>query len=189
MMKPQVSAVVDRLDELGKTRLDAWQISRAQGEMLRQVVVSTKARVVVEIGTSYGFSGLFLAAGLQRTGGVLQTIDSNPAKVEASKAAFTEAGVLDHVNNLQGDAAAVLAKLKGPFDLVFIDADKPSTQAYFDIVWPKLCPGGSVITDNVATHRKELSGFLDHVRSLPDAVSAEIEIGNGFEWTIKHKNG
>ena len=189
MMKLQIKQVVDRLEELGKTRLDAWQISRSQGETLRQIALSTKCRVIVEIGTSYGYSGLFLAAALQRTGGVLHTIDSDPVKIEASKAVFAEAGVTDSVIQHQGDAAAILASLKGPFDLVFIDADKPSTQIYFDLVWPKLAAGGSVITDNVTTHVGELQGFVEHVRAMADTVSAEIDIGNGFEWTIKHKNG
>ena len=189
MIKPQIKAVVDRLEELGKSRLDACQISRSQGEMLRQIALSTKCRVVVEIGTSYGYSGLFLAAALQRTGGMLHTIDSDPAKVEAAKAAFTEAGVIDHVIQHQGDAAAILATLKGPFDLVFVDADKPSTQTYYDLVWPKLTAGGSVVVDNVTSHVGELRGFVEHVRAMPDTVSAEIDLGNGFEWTIKHKNG
>lgn len=189
MIKENIRRVIDRLDELGKTRLDAWQISRAQGELLLQIALSTKVRVAVEIGTSYGFSGLFLASALQRTGGLLHTIDSNPVKVQASKEVFEEAGLSEYIINQQGDAATVLARLKGPFNLVFIDADKPSTQTYFDLIWPKLSQGGSVLTDNVCTHRDQLSGFQEYVRSRPDAVSAEIGVGNGFEWTVKHKKG
>ena len=72
-----------------------------------------------------------------------------------------------------------------PIDLAFIDADKPSTRAYFDLVWPKVRVGGSVITDNATTHREELSDFVKYVRGLGDASSTEVAVGNGIEWTVK----
>jgi predicted O-methyltransferase YrrM len=75
--------------------------------------------------------------------------------------------------------------MNGPIDIGFIDADKPSTRQYFDLLWPKIRAGGCIITDNAATHRKELAAFVTHVRSLADASSVEVNVGNGIEWTIK----
>jgi predicted O-methyltransferase YrrM len=184
-MTNPIDDLIAELDALGKTRDDAWQISRAEGEMLRQIALVTNARTIIEVGTSYGFSGLFWGSALIRTGGILHTIDVNPKKVESSKHTFAAAGLGDRIVNRLGNAKDILAALKGPFDLAFIDADKPATRAYFDLIWPKIRIGGSVITDNATTHREQLSDFVKHVRSLADAVSTEVAVGNGVEWTVK----
>jgi predicted O-methyltransferase YrrM len=186
-MTDALRRLIDELDQLGKTRDDAWQISREEGELLRQIALASNARVIIEVGTSYGFSGLFWGAALMQTGGLLHTIDCNMAKVESSKKTFADAGLGAHIVNLCGDAAAILQTLKGPFDLAFIDADKPSTRNYFDLIWPKLRVGGSIITDNATTHREQLGEFVGYARALPNAVSAEVAVGNGIEWTIKVK--
>jgi predicted O-methyltransferase YrrM len=156
-----------------------------EGELLRQIVLSSGAKRIVEIGTSYGFSGLFWASGLRRTGGHLHTIDVSQKKFDASRKTFERAGVSDLVTNHLGDARAVVPALPDGIDIAFIDADKPSCRAYFDLLWPKLRAGGSILTDNATTHREELAEYVKYVRSRPDAISAEVAVGNGLEWTVK----
>jgi caffeoyl-CoA O-methyltransferase len=184
-MTPIIQRLIEELDALGKTRNDAWQISMEEGQLLHQIAICTSSRVIIEVGTSYGFSGLFWGAALLQTGGVLHTIDADPAKFQSSKQTFATAGLGAVIANHQGKAADVLATLNGPFDLAFIDADKPATRTYFDLIWPKIRVGGSVLTDNATTHRSELSEYVNFVRSLPDASSVEVAVGNGLEWTIK----
>jgi predicted O-methyltransferase YrrM len=70
-------------------------------------------------------------------------------------------------------------------DIAFIDADKPATQAYLDLIWPKIRVGGSIIIDNATTHKKELADVVSALRSRPDARSTEVAVGNGIEWVIK----
>jgi caffeoyl-CoA O-methyltransferase len=181
----RIQRLIDELDELGKSREDAWQIPREEGEFLQQIALISHARVIVEVGTSYGFSGLFWGKALLHTGGVLHTIDADPAKVASAKKTFADAGLGEIVTNHFGKAADVLATLHGPFDVAFIDADKPSTRAFFDLIWPKLRPGGSILTDNATTHRQELADFVEHVRTLENASSIEVAVGNGIEWTVK----
>ena len=80
----------------------------------------------------------------------------------------------------------VLPKIEGPVDLAFMDSgDKKSTRDLFDLIWPRILPSGSVITDNATTHKEELADFVGYVRRLHDATSTEISIGNGVEWTTK----
>lgn len=177
--------VINELDHLRHKRQDAWQIPRVEGELLHHIALSSGAKTIVEIGTSYGFSGLFWAMALQKTRGRLHTIDNDPKKYAASRDAFERAGVGDLITNYLGDARQILAQMPAPIDIGFIDADKPSTRAYFDLLWPRLRAGGSVITDNATTHREELSDFVKYVRSRADATSTEVAIGNGIEWTIK----
>ncbi|MFT3789159.1 MAG: class I SAM-dependent methyltransferase [Tepidisphaeraceae bacterium] len=176
---------IRELDALAKTRNDAWQISREEGEMLHQTALSTGAKTIVEIGTSYGFSGLFWGAAMRVANGHVHTIDKDPRKVQMSRETFRKAHLDTIITNHQGDAADVLASLEGPFDLVFIDADKDRCRAYFDLVWPKLRTGGSILTDNASTHRAELAEYVAYLRDRKDASSAEVAVGNGVEWTIK----
>ena len=184
---PKLLAAIEELDALGKTRDDAWQVPRTEGELLHHIALASKAKVIVEVGTSYGFSGLFWAAAMQQTGGRLHTIDKDPKKFESSKATFARAGVDSVVTTYLGDAQQILStKLKDlTMDLAFIDADKPATGAYFDLLWPRVNPGGSILIDNATTHREQLGEFIRAIRSRSDARSIEIAIGNGIEWAIK----
>ena len=184
---PKILSIIQEVDSLRSTRKDHWQIPLVEGELLHQIALFARCKTIVEIGTSYGFSGLFWGAALKQTGGELHTIDIDPRKVESSRSTFDRAGLAGVVINHQGDARQILNQLLGPFDLVFIDADKPSCQTYFDLSWPKVRNGGCVITDNALTHKAELAQFIAHLRALPDAVSTEVPVGNGIEWTIKRE--
>jgi len=184
---PKIQAAIDELDRLGKTRDDAWQIPREEGHLLYQIALASEAKLIVEIGTSYGFSGLFWGAALKLKRGKLHTIDVNQKKFDSARATFAQAGLGEIITNHLGDAGQVLAKIGGPIDLAFVDADKPSTAKYFELLWPKVRVGGTVITDNATTHRVELAEFVRGVRSREDAHSIEIAIGNGIEWTLKVK--
>jgi predicted O-methyltransferase YrrM len=182
----KLSALIDEVDALRQTRDDHWQIPRIEGELLYQLALSCKAKLIVEVGTSYGFSGLFWSAALQQTGGVLHTIDISQKKFDASRAHFDRAGVGKHVVNHLGDAAIELPKISGPIDIVFLDgSDKVSSINYFNIIWPSLRAGGSVLTDNTRTHPEELKDYVAFVRARTDATSIDVPIGNGVEWTVK----
>ena len=178
--------LIDEVDGLRHTHDDTWQIPRVEGELLYQLALASNAKLIVEVGTSYGFSGLFWSAALLRTGGVLHTIDISQKKFDASRRHFERAGVGKIVINHLGDAAVELPKIAGPIDIAFIDgSDKQSSQAYFEIIWPKLREGGSVLTDNTKTHPADLADYVRFVRSRTDAVSVDLPIGNGVEWTTK----
>ncbi|HZL38155.1 MAG TPA: class I SAM-dependent methyltransferase [Tepidisphaeraceae bacterium] len=186
MIDKQILALIDEVDALRTTRDDAWQIPRVEGEMLYQIALVSGARRIVEVGTSYGFSGLFWAAALKQTGGVLHTIDISQKKYDASRQHFQRAGVSGQVVNHLGDALQVLSQIEAPIDIAFLDGtDKESSQKYFDLVWPRIRPGGSVLTDNTKTHPRELSDYMQYTRSRPDATSIELPVGNGVEWTVK----
>lgn len=178
-------AAIRELDELAKSRDDAWQISADEGRMLYQLAMLQQPRVILEIGTSYGFSGLHWAAALLPARGQLHTIDMSQKKYDSSKSTFTKAGVGHLVTNYLGRAQDVLPSVPGPIDIAFIDADKDATQTYFHLLWPKVAVNGSILVDNASTHRKELHDYVHHVRSRPDATSVELPVGNGVEWTIK----
>jgi predicted O-methyltransferase YrrM len=187
-MIPMTTALVEQIDEverLAKPRGDSMQVSRQQGELLAAIALAHRAKLIVEIGTSYGFSGLWWSAALAGTGGHLHTIDVSEKKYRTAKTMFAAAGLADRVINYLGDARLILPNLPDGIDVVFIDADKSSTKTYFDLLWPKLRVGGAVVTDNVISHQEEMAGFVDYVRSRSDAHSVQIPLRAGVEWTVK----
>ncbi len=185
-IEPDILQLIDELESLRSKRDDHWQVPRIEGDLLYQIALGSGARLIVEVGTSYGFSGLFWGAALKKTGGVLHTIDSSSKKFDSSKATFERAGLGKTIVNHLGDAMDVLPTIAGPIDLAFMDSgDKKSTRALFDLIWPRVRAGGAVVTDNVTTHKAELADFIAYVRARADASSIEIPVGNGIEWTIK----
>lgn len=182
---PSILKLIDELESLRKTRDDHWQIPRVEGDLLYHIALSANCKTIVEVGTSYGFSGLFWGAALKHNGGKLHTIDLSQKKFDSSKATFAAAGLTDIVVNHLGNALQIIPTIPGPIDLAFIDADKPLYRVFFDLLWPKIRPGGCVITDNASTHREELGEFVSYLRSRSDASSVEVAVGNGIEWPIK----
>ena len=180
-----LSMLIEELDRLGRERDDAWQIPRVEGELLRQIALSQHARLIVEIGTSYGFSGLFWASALRHTDGKLHTVDKDLRKYELSQANFAKAGVGHLIVNHLGDGQKIIPTLPDAIDIAFIDADKPATQGYVDLLWPKLRVGGSLLIDNATTHHTQLAPVAAALRARHDASVAEVAIGNGLEWAIK----
>jgi predicted O-methyltransferase YrrM len=184
-MTAALSAQIDEVERLAKPRGDAMQVSREQGKLLTAIALAHRAMRIVEIGTSYGFSGLWWSAALAGCGGHLHTIDVSEKKYSTAKATFMAAGLAERVTNYLGDARLILPTLPGGIDIAFIDADKPSTRAYFDLLWPKIRLGGAVVTDNVISHQAEMAGYVDYLRSREDTHSVQIPLRAGVEWTVK----
>jgi predicted O-methyltransferase YrrM len=186
-MTKELSAQIDEVERLAQPRGDAMQVSRAAGELLAAIALAHNAKLIVEVGTSYGFSGLWWSAALARTAGRLHTIDVLEKKYETAKATFKAAGVSDRIVSYLGDARPILANMPANIDIGFIDADKPSSQAYFDLLWPKIRVGGAILTDNVLSHRDEMTDYVTGLKARPDAHSITLPTGSGMEWTVKLK--
>jgi predicted O-methyltransferase YrrM len=145
-----------------------------------------KARRVLEVGTSAGFSTLWLADAVGRKGKVV-TIEQDPAKVARARKNFRDAG-LDNIEIRQGVAFDMLSKLKGTFDFVLLDADKENIIKYFDLVFPLVRAGGIIAADNMLfppPYRPAMKKYACHVRSNPHVQSVTVPIGMGEEVTIK----
>ncbi len=187
MFIESVQAVIDRVDRLRDEVDDHWQIPRDEALVLTQLVGIGRCVSICEIGTSYGFSTLHLAAAAQRNGGHVHTIDQDPKKVAAATQNLRDAGLLDVVTLHPGDAREILASIRPelPFDFAFIDATKEQSDAYLDAIWPKLAARCILVTDNTTTHADELAAFVGRLRSLPGFVSCGVTVGNGFELTVR----
>ena len=190
-------ALLDRLARFGEDN-DAREtarprrmlnITRDTGRLLWILVVASGARRILEVGTSNAFSTIWLADAARTTGGRVTTLELNPDKIALARANLAEAGLAAFVDIIEGKAADTLARLPGPFDLVFLDADRPSYLTYLELVVPKLRAGGLLVADNVTSHASELQDYLARVKSHPRLFSVTVPIGNGEEIAVKLDDG
>ena len=118
-----------------------------EGRFLELLVFSTGARRVLEIGTYSGYSALSMAAGLPE-GGHIDTCEIEPKHAEVARRYFDRSPYGDRITLHLGPALETVNRLPGPFDLAFVDADKPGYAAYYEAVLPKLAPRGLIVFDN-----------------------------------------
>lgn len=126
-------------------------VPEEDGRLLRILTESIGAKQVVEIGTSTGYSGLWILLALMRTGGRLVTYEIDRGRHEQARRNYEQAGLLRQAALVLGDAHAEIAKLTGPIDLVFLDADKEGYPDYLQKLAPLVRPGGLVVAHNMAS--------------------------------------
>ena len=124
-------------------------VPAADGRMLRLLAETTNAQTIIEIGTSTGISGMWFSMALQKTGGRLTTFELDERRAQLARSHFQKAGVDKLVTIVQGDAHVNLRKVKGPVDIVFIDAEKSGYVDYLKQVTPLVRPGGLILAHNV----------------------------------------
>ncbi len=196
-MDSRVLRVISRLDKQSeKERSGTTKVPRGQemlaitadtGAFFSILLKAIKARRVLEIGMSVGFSTLWLADAVGKKGKVV-TIEMDPLKIERAKKTFRQAGVEKIIDIRKGVALDVLSNLKGKFDFVLLDADKENIIEYFDLVIPKVRLGGIIATDNMLfppPYRPAMKRYARHVQSDPRVQSVTVPIGMGEEITIK----
>jgi len=192
-MDERLLAFLQGLSTFGRDN-DSAQTDRAKkmlniapetGRFLWILAVSSAAKRVLEIGTSNAFSTIWLADAMRQTGGNVVTLERSSSKIEMARRNLAEAGVAEYVRIEEGDALASLKQLPGPFDLVFLDADRPQYLAYLEEIVPRMRKGGLLVTDNVVSHAGELEAFLGRVKSHPQLLSVTLPVGNGEELTYR----
>jgi caffeoyl-CoA O-methyltransferase len=131
-----------------------------QGRVLSMISKLIHPKLILEIGTYTGYSAICLSEGLAADG-TLITIDINEELEDKVRKYFEEAGILSKVQYRIGDATKIVSTLEGPFDLVFIDADKENYSRYYDMVIDKVREGGIILADNVLWSGKVLQAKQD----------------------------
>ncbi|HEV3368589.1 MAG TPA: O-methyltransferase [Acidimicrobiales bacterium] len=147
----------------------AWgmMVGRQEGRFLELLVFATQATRVLEIGTFTGYSSIAMAAGLPEGGSII-SLEVDPHHATVARGNIAAAGYESQISVIEGPALATLAQLQGPYDLVFIDADKEGYDAYFEAVLPKLAPHGLIAADNTLFH----GGVLDSATDRNESAAA-----------------
>jgi predicted O-methyltransferase YrrM len=163
-------------------------VSEEDGRFLRVLVASTKAKHVLEIGAASGYSAIWMGLGLRQTGGRLTTIEYDPARAREAADNVRRAGLADIVTVISGDAFKEIPKVQGTFDLVFLDAWKPDYKKFFDLVFPRVNPGGLFLAHNVINKKNEMGDFLRTIQALPDGYTTTVSPGHeGISMTYKRR--
>src|ERR1700678_2595436 len=162
---PHLAAV----DESTRKEFPAWgmMVGRQEGRFLELLVFAAQATAVLEIGTFTGYSSIAMAAGLPEGGSII-SLEVDHHHATTARGNIAAAGLESRISVIEGPALESLAQLSGPYDLVFIDADKVGYDAYFEAVLPKLAPRGIIVLDNTL----QSGGVLDSVADRHESATA-----------------
>jgi predicted O-methyltransferase YrrM len=178
--------VLKAMEEIQQTQGWRLNVPMSDGRLLRLIAETIDAKSVIEIGTSNGISSIWIAMALKKTGGKLVTHEIDPKTAALARKNFAKAGVADIVTVVEGDAHKTVSKLKGPIDMVFIDADKQGYSDYLKKVLPLVRAGGIVFAHNVTPHMAD-SAFLKAITNDPDLETAFFTQGAGMSLTMKKR--
>jgi len=175
-----------------KTTAPQMMVGDVEGRFLEFLVRLRSARHVLELGTFTGYSSLSMARGLPEGGRVI-TCDVDPDTTAIARRYAEEAGIADRIEYRLGPALETIETLEGPFDLVFIDADKPAYVDYYEAVLPKLADNGLIIADNAFRAGKVLGGeedepmnaFNEHVRNDSRVECVLLTVRDGMLFVMK----
>lgn len=178
MAELQARDAADRVDDTPhETRLRA--IGPETGQFLLTLAVATRARIIVEVGTSGGYSTLWLALAAARNGGRVTTFEMHPAKLAIARRTFAAARVERVVDLRAGDGGEGLAGFAGVADLVFIDSEKDDYVRLLGLAIAALRPGGLLVADNLTSHASALEEFRALALADPRLSGLVVPIGSG----------
>lgn len=188
--EPQPVEGTDDLDrqvsEFLTSQRRRWRDSNvpySDGQLLHDIIVENNYKYAIEIGTSTGHSGIWIAWALSKTGGRLITIEIDQGRYNQAKSNFEAAGVEDYIDARLADAHDLVPQLEGPVDFVFCDADKEWYINYFKALAPKMVTGGCFTAHN--TNQRGVREFISYVRDLPGFETTIDNRGSGMGITYK----
>jgi len=182
---PQIESVLRAIKAADKGLL---AVSEEDGRFLRVLVATRGAKSILEIGAASGYSGIWLGLGARESGGRVVAIEYDAQRAREAADNVRKAGVTDVVRVVQGDAFAEIPKLPGTFDLIFLDAWKPDYKKFFDMVYPRLNPGGVFVAHNVVNKKNEMEPFLRTILTHPSLYTTIVSpSGEGMSVSYKTK--
>jgi predicted O-methyltransferase YrrM len=178
------------LGEMESKGRQMLSVPRKDGRFLNLLVKAARARSVLEVGTSHGYSAVWISLGLEETGGKMTTVEIRPDRVQLAKENLGRAGLAHRVTFKEGDAHQIVPTLDGPFDFVFLDADKEGQLDYFNKLYPKkLTPGAIIAVHNAIRMRGSMQDYMDMIAKHPefDTVTLSLTMEDGFELSYRHR--
>ncbi len=160
--------ILDVLSDMSQNqRRGNMNVPETDGRLLRLLTETAGAKLVVEVGTSTGYSGIWFCMALRKTDGKLVTFEIDPGRAKIARENFKRAGVEKLVTLIEGDAHQEVTKLKAPIDIVFLDADKEGYIDYLEKLLPLVRPGGLVIAHNMNVRQADPK-FVKAITTNPE---------------------
>jgi predicted O-methyltransferase YrrM len=182
-LSPDLSRLLQQIKAADK---DLLAVSEEDGRFLRLMVVSKGAKRGLEIGGASGYSAIWIGLGMRLTGGTLTTIEYDPARARALADNIRRAGLADVVTVVAGDAFKEIPRLAGDFDFVFLDAWKRDYKRFFEMMLPRLRPGGLFLAHNVINKKSEMGDFLEAIQDAPSILTTIVSPSHeGMSVTMK----
>ena len=168
----------ERADDVARIKR-LRQIPPDTGVMLAQLALSAPEGAVLEIGTSGGYSALWIGQAMARRGEKMVTFELLPEKADVARETVSKTGMEDHIEIIHGDARGHLSDYD-EIAFCFLDAEKEMYTEFFELIVPKLVSGGLLVADNVISHAEELKGFLATARKDKTVDAAILPVGKGL---------
>ena len=174
-------------DERQTDRLERFRnLEPESAELLAVIARAAAATRLLELGTSNGYSTLWLADAAEANGGRLVSVDTDPVRSELARRVVDEANLEEVVELRVGDAATTLARSHdAAWDLIFLDAERPAYAGYLDDLVRTLARGGLLVIDNVLSHERELVEFTAAIGDCADLTQAVVAVGAGLRLAVR----
>lgn len=189
----QILTLDDSVTTFLEKKSGSWRdmnVPTSDGKILYDIIIKNDYKKALEIGTSTGHSGIWIAWALSKTGGRLITIEIDEDRYQEALTHFKEAGLSKYIDARLGDAHKLVKEIEGPFDFVFSDADKGWYKQYFIDIFPKLIIGGCFTAHNIRESSWFGGGtteYYEYVKSLPELDTTLDSSGGGV--AISYKKG
>ena len=185
-MNESTKRLLKELEIFGRTRDGYYNISADTGQFFNILIRISKAKNIIEVGTSNGYSTIWLGEAAKQNKGKVTTIEISEHKVRMATENFKRAK-LSNIKIIHGDALKEIPKLQGNFDFLFLDAVKEDYINYFKLAYPKLTKNAVIVADNAIMFEKYMKDYLHYVRNHKNMRSVLVPIGSGVEFTLKLK--
>jgi predicted O-methyltransferase YrrM len=197
-VNPKLATLLKELEEFGQTN-DATVTDRSRrmlnithdtGEFLLLIARAIEARRILEIGTSNGYSTLWLAYAVQQLSGPVTTVEQSQFKADMARANFERVSMTPWIQQHFGDATDLLKQqADNSFGLIFLDSDRQEYISWWNDLQRILTLGGLMIVDNAVSHASELKSFIDLVQLTPGYLTSLVPVGNGEFLVLKQTSG
>ncbi|MDD3014353.1 MAG: O-methyltransferase [Candidatus Gastranaerophilales bacterium] len=171
--------------KLEKTSEKYWNIPPESGKLLNLIIKSSGYKDILEIGTSNGYSAIWLAEAAKKNSGYVTGIEFSQERIDLAINNFKECGLSDYISVRQGKALDIIKALESEFDFIFIDANKAEYIKYFELLHPRLRSKGLIAADNVTSHKEDVQDFLDSITNHPEYQTSYLPFGGGLLLGLK----
>ena len=187
-MEKHIQDLLAEIQEFGRAFDESEQVPDRRmrnlkpetAQLVSLLARSGRRRRILEIGTSSGYSTIWLAWSVRQHGGHVTSIDHSEEKLALAQANLHKAGLSEFVELRHGDATAVVSELEGPFDFVLFDSVQVKPYLQLERMLPKLTKDALVLADNVLSHAADMKPFLDLIDAQPDFDRVVVPVGKGL---------
>ncbi len=186
-MNESTRKLLNEIEVFGKRTGGCYNIPPDTGEFFYILVKLSKAKNILEIGTSNGYSTIWLGEAVKQNNGKITTIEISKHKVDMASENFKRAKLDKTIKIVHGDALKEIPKLNEKSDFLFLDAVKEDYIKYFKLAYTKLTKNAVIVADNAIMFEKYMKSYLDYVRNNKNLRSVLVPIGSGVEFSLKLK--